>query len=233
MITVYTGLPGNGKSLALAETVVILLRRNQRMHRKLLLKNPNAPKRTVLSNIKFSTEVEEKNPGFIRYFSDPNLLIFEKDCDIIFDEMATYLDSSNYAMLPLEFKRFLQQHRKRGIDIYGTTQDFAMIDIAVRRVASSVIYCKKIAGSRDLSATRPPPWFLWGICRYRDVDRKSFSSGQDEYTFTDIIGDFRFITKELCAVYDTTQELESMGYPPLRHISRKCRDCNTVKIVHT
>jgi len=128
MIILYVGLPGSGKSLRLAKIAVDLLERNRRYYKK------SGVLRTLCSNIKFAPHIEEKYRGFIEYWTDPYQLTRKRDVDLIWDEIATYLDSTQWQNVPLELKRWLQQHRKYGIDIYGTTQDFPMIDISMRRL---------------------------------------------------------------------------------------------------
>jgi len=228
-IIVYTGLPGNGKSLSLMETVFDLIHRNKRLYKKTRVL------RQIFSNIKFSKEVEDIFPGMIRYYTDPFLLPdIAYGCDVIFDEIATYLDSQQFALCPSSFKRFLQQHRKKGaIDIYGTTQDFAMIDVSMRRLCSEVYVCTKIMGSGDISPTRAQVKNPWGIIRRRKVLRESFKDGMDNFKYEDIIGTITLITKKLCNGYDTQQTLDVAEYPPLRHIARHCNTCGATKIVHT
>ncbi len=66
------------------------------------------------------------------------------------------MDSTQWANMPLELKRWLQQHKKRGVGIIGNTQEFLMIDISMRRLVNNVYTLKKFLGSRDPSPTKPP-----------------------------------------------------------------------------
>jgi len=228
-IFLYTGLPGNGKSLNLMKMVYSLGYRNRRLYRK------TGVLRQIFSNIKFSKQVEEEFSGMFRYYTDPFLLPdIAYGCDIIFDEIATYLDSQQFALCPSSFKRFLQQHRKKGaIDIYGTTQDFAMIDVSLRRLCTEVEVCIKVFGSGDLSPTRTEVKNPWGLIISRKVERSSFKDGMDNFKYKEIIGSWTWITKKLCEGYDTQQTLNVAEYPPLRHVARHCNTCGTTKIVHT
>jgi len=226
MIVVYVGLPGSGKSLRMAKIAVDILQRNKKYHKK------SGIKRVVYSNIKFAPHIEELYGEYIQYWSDPQLLVKARDVDVVWDEIATYLDSTQWQNVPLELKRWLQQHRKYGIDIYGTTQDFPMIDISMRRLTNAVFLMRKMFGSADKSATRPPVESPWGVILMREVDPDCFTDDKTDYKF--IGTDFFFIRKKLCDVYDTTQELTQGEYPPLRHIVRTCIDpeCGFRKVVH-
>jgi len=226
MIIIYVGLPGSGKSLRAAKVTLDILERNK----KYLQKSGIA--RVLWSNIKLAPWVEERYGNLIKYWNDPQELVKARDVDVMFDEIATYMDSTQWANMPLEFKRWLQQHRKFGIDIYGTTQDFPMIDISMRRLTNAVFLMRKLMGSRDKSATRPPVLKPWGIILMREVDPDDFTKDKTEYRFIGF--DFFFIRKKLVSTYDTTQELEPGAYPPLRHIVRECNHpgCGLRKVVH-
>jgi len=226
MIKIYTGLPGSGKSLRTAKELLYLLDRNFKYWKK------SGIRREVWSNIKISPKLEKQYEHFIQYWEDPEVLVKLRDVDIIWDEIATYLDSTQYQNTPLELKRWLQQHRKFGIDIYGNTQDFLMVDIAMRRLTSSVLICRKMLGSRDKSATRPKINKLWGLVIIREVDPDSYTENKTEYKF--ISWELLGIRKVYCDAFDTTQEIKPGKYPSLRHITRACEHdgCGFVKVVH-
>jgi hypothetical protein len=226
MIEVYVGLPGSGKSLRTAEILLQLLKRNARYYKS------SSIKRKIYSNLRISPELEKKYDGLIEYWSDPAELVKLRDVDVIWDEVATYLDSTQWQNVPLELKRWLQQHRKFGVDIYCNTQDFPMIDISMRRLVSRVFLMKKLLGSRDKSATRPEVKTPWGVISMREVDSDSFTTDKTDYRF--ISTSFLFIRKHLCNAFDTTQEIKTGKYPPLRHIRRECadEDCMYHKVIH-
>jgi len=111
------GAPGQGKSLYTARTARRLLDRNLKWEAQ------GNIRRILWSNLKFSEDFEKEYEGYISYWSDSSQLVKLRDCDIIWDEIATELDARNWPNLSIEMKRFLSQYRKRGIDIYGNTQD--------------------------------------------------------------------------------------------------------------
>jgi len=222
MITIYSGKPGSGKSLKLADEIVGLLARNLKWNAK------SGKNRKVWSNIKLSKELTDAYPGQVHYWQDPEELILAKDCDIIWDEIATHLDSTQWANVPMDLKRFLQQHRKRGIEIYGTTQAFGMVDISMRRLVDELHICYKVLGSRNPSPTKPPVKYVWGLIWINQVDPSTFDSEKQ----TKVGADWLFITRPLVSVYDTLQEIPMGQMPALRHSVRKCNTCGHEKIVH-
>jgi len=232
------GAPGQGKSLYTARTARRILERNVQWFSK------GNPRRILWSNLKFSEDFEREFDGFISYWVDSSALVKLHDCDIIWDEIATELDSRNWVNLSVEMKRFLSQYRKRGIDIYGNTQDFSMVDQRARLMISSVRTLTKILGSRDISTTKPPPKTIWGLCMIRDV--VNFKETDPEKKKYEIFPSFMLITRELVSIYDTRQDIK-LGEPPrLRHEIRYCEhfgeidpvtgklhDCQFHKVFHS
>lgn len=128
-ITIFTGLPGSGKSIRTAKAILFLLNRNKKWYKK------SGTLRKVYTNIKLADHVEKKYDGFFEYWKDPEQLVEMRECDVIIDEIATYFDSTQWKELGLDIKRWLQLHRHYGIEIYGNTQTFSTIDISFRRLS--------------------------------------------------------------------------------------------------
>ncbi len=209
-IYIYNGIPGSGKSLKLADRALCILERNKRHYIKTFKKTKGtAPVLRVLySNMKFTQQIEDKYKELLAYWVDPAELVKLRDVDIIWDEVATYLDSTQWANVPLELKRWLQLHRHFGIDIFGSTQDFPMIDISMRRLVKGAYIVRKVVGSRDKSATRPEVKNPWGVVFLWEIDKETMNKDKEEYK-TNMIPELLFITKKLCNTFDTTQELKS------------------------
>lgn len=224
---VYEGPPGQGKSILMSKIAKNLILRNQ----KLTIKYPKLPKRILYSNIKFSKDFEKLAGEYLKYWSNTSEIVKMRDVDIIWDEIATELDSRNYLNLSDELKRFLSQYRKRGIDIYANTQDFSMVDARARLMITGVYTLKKAMGSRDISASKPYPpkiWgiiFVWSVTNYRETE-------PEKKIISWLNSQFFFITKELISMYDTTQDIPQGELPPLKHITRKCETCGHYKIIH-
>jgi len=182
---------------------------------------PKKPRRRqIMSNQRFSASFEEYAKGYLQYWTELEQLTMCRDCDIIWDEIATELDSRNWVNLSIEMKRFLSQYRKRGIDIYGNTQDFSMVDQRARLMISNVRTLSKILGSRDISTTKPPPKTIWGICMIRDV--VNFKETDPEKKKYEIFPSFILISRDLVSIYDTRQDIKLGAPPPLRHEIRFC-----------
>jgi len=238
MISIYTGKPGAGKSLKLADTLLEILNRNSKWFEKCKKewesKGGVPPeKRLVYSNLKIKGEIEEFYKEYIRYWEDPRELTKFKDADVFWDEIATHLDSTRWKECSLELKRWLQQHRKFGIEIYGTTQDFAMIDIAMRRLTSDVQILYKICGSRDPSPTTPPIKKIWGLIMIREAQPETYAVDKMENNAKILaMPSFMFLTRERVETFDTRQEIRAGKQPMLEHIARFCPICNHEKISH-
>lgn len=234
MIEVVMGIPGAGKSLYMAKKTMWLLERNLKWYqsqyiawqkKKFLTPEDRAeaePKpRYIYSNVAFSESLHKQYPNLLQYWSDPQEIVKLRDVDIIWDEIATHLDSTQWANVPLELKRWLQQHRKLGLEIYGNTQEFLMIDISMRRLVARVYHLVKLFGSRDPSPTRPPVKKIWGLIWLRRVDPLTFD---DEKKRKYLGSSFFWIKRKYVEVYDTRQQIQQGEYPPLKHIRRYCMD---------
>lgn len=225
MIAIFTGLPGAGKSYKMAQTMIDILYRNKKWHEK------SGVQRKIWSNLKLSPDVEEEFEGYIEYWWDPSQLVALRDCDVFWDEIATHLDATQWQNMSLEIKRWLQQHRKFGIEIYGTTQDFAMIDKSMRRLCSDLLYLTKLFGSRDKSATKPDPHFIWGLILVQKFDPITY----DEENKKSVgFPGFMLLNSSAVSIYDTRQEIKMGKYPPLNHIERECiyPNCNFHRVTH-
>jgi len=223
------GAPGQGKSMYTAKTALSLIIRNKIWEEK------TGIRRLVMSNMRFSPSFEKENEGYYGYWVDSAELVNLRNCDVIWDEIATEIDSRNFANLSVEMKRFLSQYRKRGIDIYANTQDFSMIDARARLMITSVRTLKKILGSPDISTTKPPPKHIWGLVLIRDVE--NFRETDPEKKVYSWVPDFFLITRELVGLYDTTQDIP-LGKPaPLKHEERVCErhgvDCSFSRVLHS
>ncbi len=219
------GAPGQGKSLYTARLAFRLLKRNQKWARQ------GKQRRVIFSNLRFSEKFEKKagygtNESFLEYWTDTDKICKLHDCDIIWDEIATELDSRNFANLTVELKRFLSQYRKRGVDIYANTQDFSMIDARARLMISRTRTLWKIIGSPDPSTTKPVIKRIWGVIMIRDV--QNYREVAPEKKKYELIPGFMLIERELVELYDTRQDIP-LGRPsPLKHIELVCEFADVV-----
>jgi len=173
-----------------------------------------------------------RKDGIIAYWQDPDELPKWSNADIVWDEIARHLDSTQWANMSLVLKAWFQEHRKLGNDIYANTQDFDMVDKSVRRLCHVLYYNTKIIGSRDISANRPPPKHPWGLVIRKSIDPKSWDPEKIS-SLGRISGAF-CIRKENVFGFDTRQRIRAGTYPPMHHIERSCEKpgCTFHKVVH-
>jgi len=228
MIVIFTGLPGSGKSYKLGKTVVDLLYTNKRIHEK-----TKTVKRMLYTNLQLSKAVEHEFQGYFEYWTELRQLTSLRDADVIIDEVGTYFDSRLWETLSLEMRRWLSQHRKFGVQIFGTAQDFAQVDKAFRRLTSDLLYLTKLVGSRDISATKPPPRFIWGVCLVRYLDPTVYDEQKSKFGSAGL-PKFMFITREGVSLFDTRAEVKLSGALPLKHLEKACElpNCTFHKVVH-
>jgi len=240
MIVVFTGLPGSGKSLKLADTLVNILYRNRRIYEKNVKRfnegkiDEIPPKRLLWTNLKFTKKVEEEFPDYIKYWTDLKQLTVLKDVDVAIDEIATYFDARLWETLSLEMRRWLSQHRKFGVDIYGTAQDFAQTDKSFRRLTSHLFLLRKLIGSGDISPTRPDPKYIWGFVVVRELDPTTYDEAKSKFGKQGIFPTFMMITRAATEIFDTRAEVRMSNALPRRHIEHVCElpNCEFHKIVH-
>jgi len=248
MIVVFTGLPGAGKSLKLADTLVNILYRNRRMYQKAYKQwtkqleidplTPGPQPRKLWTNLQFTKMVEEEfgvgDDGYIQYWTDLRQLTVLKDVDVAIDEIATYFDARLWETLSLEMRRWLSQHRKFGVEIYGTTQDFAQVDKAFRRLTSHLFLLRKLIGSGDISPTRPAPRFIWGIVIVSELDPTTYDEQKSKFVTQSVIPSFMTITRDATKIFDTRAEVKMSKALPLKHLEKECEnaDCSFHKTVH-
>ncbi len=227
MIEVYSGRPGSGKSCQLAKVLIDILHRNNRFYKR------TGIIRQVWTNFHLTPELEDKYSVALRHWDSVEQLEVLEDVDVFIDEIAGYFDSKAWAETSLSTKRWLQQHRKLGIEIYGNSQDFAQIDISFRRMVSDLFYFTKLISSRDPSPTRPPVKWVWGISvKYRmsPVDYKE-DQKENRTSFAGLL----WIDRDKVEVYNTREKITPGRYPPLRHTERYCTDpkCEFKRVVHS
>lgn len=240
MIVVFTGLPGSGKSLKLADTLVNILYRNRKIYDKNVKLHEAGkldevpPRRILWTNLKFAQKVLDEFPEYIREWTDLRQLTVLRDCDVAIDEIATYFDARLWETLSLEMRRWLSQHRKFGIDIYGTAQDFAQTDKSFRRLTSHLFLLRKIVGSADISPTRPDPKYIWGISVVRELDPTVYDEQKSKFGGQGMIPSLMWITRAATEIFDTRAEVKMSSALPLKHIEKACElpGCSFHKTVH-
>lgn len=227
MLSMATGLPGASKSYLTCQTTLDLLKRNMRWYKKTGIVRP------VVSNLvleeSFTKEVNSECE-FLQYWEDPEILPSLKNCDVVWEEMGAHVDSRSWEQLPLPLRRWVQQHRHRGVDIYGNCQDFADVDVAIRRLCGSLVYLTKIMGSRDPSPTTPPVEFVWGVVIKMYLDPRNYK--EETKLTSGVFGGVIFLRKSVVDLYSMFNDIKPGKYPPLQHRERLCPDCGFKKVLH-
>lgn len=229
-IRVVVGLPHSGKGVWLADRLLFVVRRNKRWYKK------TGVRRLVYTNIELDPQFLEKNKDWIRYdrFLVQHLPLVT-GADVFLDEMGIDFDATRWLELSLDIKAWLYAHEHVGCEVYGATQDFAQIDVSVRRLTSRLVYAQKLIGSRRPHPTKPPVKHPWGVLMYSTIPRKEYTKPANEYSDSArafIAGEYIFITKRLTRVYNTTQHFEASAPSPLKHIERYCEVCKKVEVRH-
>ena len=224
MIEVYTGEPGSGKSNKLAQTLIEVLNRNVNWYAK------SGIKRMVYTNFHLSAELEELYKGVLRHWSDIEELVILEDVDVFIDEIFSFFDAKHWQELSFSARRWLSQHRKIGVEIYGNCQDFAQIDVAFRRMTKNLFYLVKLFGSGEPSPTKPPIKRIWGVCIVYRMNPRTYKEDQKDNgtSFNDIM----FITRKNCEVFNMREKIMPGKFPPLQHTERACETCGVVKVIH-
>jgi hypothetical protein len=240
MIAVFTGLPGSGKSLKLADSLVNILYRNRKAYERNVKRfeageiESLPPKRLLWTNLKFQPKVEVEFLDYIRYWTDLKQLTPLRDVDVAIDEIATYFDARLWETLSPGMRRWLAQHRKFGIEIYGTAQDFAQTDKAFRRLTSHLFLLRKLIGSGDISPTRPAPKRIWGIVVVRELDPTTYDEQKSKFATQGMFPSLMYITRGATEIFDTRAEVRLSSALPLKHIDKACenQDCSFHKTIH-
>jgi len=226
MKVIFSGAEDSGKSLMIARVAENLVYRNEKW-----AKITGKP-RPIVSNMEFSERFHvfaAKHNVPVRHWRDIAELPSLTSCDLVMDEIGTYLDARTFKDLPLDVRLWLQQASKMGVDIYGTAQDFAQVDVSFRRLMTKdnggLWHISKIIGSPRPNETRPPVARIWGVCSMRQLDPVAYDEESKKFAGQGLPR-FFFITAHYCAFFDTTKRIPTSRPVPLKHIARPCADPN-------
>lgn len=224
MISMYTGLPGSGKTTQLACIAL------EKLHGFKKLKKVGIKPR-LFSNIKFSPEIEKEfgvvggvegkgGCEYINYFSDIYEMPTWTDSEIFIDESAVYFDSRLWDTLPREIRRFLFTHRHLGTNLHMIAQDFSTIDNSFRRLTAKLFMVRKILSSREPSPLKKPLRFPYNFCTINSVKKEHWQLEKEHYSYDHTA--LRLFTRKHFAIFDTRQSLPDQKLPPLRKEVRVC-----------
>jgi len=181
-----------------------------------------AQKKKVYSTI----ELKIKNPNYT-YISPEKImqtLQTLREGEIIMDEIQAYLNSRKWDTLALETQVFLQQHRKRGLNITGACQSIKRADVVFRELVQYFYDIRKIFVINFFG-------YPLGLFLIREFDADSLESNTRNYEQIGW-GKLRFLDSKTFALYDTTQEYQIKTTKDLDHIEKKCKSCGYTKTEH-
>lgn len=223
MFNLYTGIPGSGKTLlAVKYDLWPLLEQG----------------RQVYSN----TWINWKGNN-LHYFVDPVDLITLRDAVIFIDEIGSILDSRNWKETPPEVRYFLQQHRKRNIDIIATTQHPSFVEISARAIIGYWAKCYNLTPTEGLKGRRGIGSHLPFLLIQEnpiDIDTITQEIPQEINTnFISKVGNIKVFVKDsmfykryqrnkiepLSAIYDTKREIALTNKKHFYRPVYKCKEC--------
>lgn len=151
-IHILTGLPGSGKTYVLVRKALEFLDRDIPVYSNFLLNVP------------------EDKKYLVHYYNKMSDLINLERGVVLMDEAQIYFNSRKWETLDERLQYKFQQHRKDGLDIWGTVQDIRRLDVIVRELVSHYYECSKLIASDEFSVK---PWGIIRVTRYevRDHDK--------------------------------------------------------------
>lgn len=220
--TIFAGLEDSGKSLQLAIHAGKLAERNAKWMKKTGIPRP------IVSNLEFQEPffkyVTEELGIPIKYWKDLEELPSLTDCDLIIDEVGAYFDSRTFKDLPLDLRLWLAQASKLGVDIYGSAQDFAQVDITFRRLTTSLYEITKLIGSSRPTKTRPSSKRIWGLCQMRQLDPVGYDEQKKAFNNSSVLPSWFLIKRAHCEIFDTTKRIAKSKPTPYKHVVRPCAE---------
>jgi len=216
-IDVITGRAGAGKTIMLCQRLIEVLQRNQKYFKKTRIL------RKVHTNFPVSEKLNKQYKDFLVLNANETFvseMVNWTDCDIFIDELLYHFDATQWKELGMQPKRFLAIHRHLGVEIYATSQDFAQVDIAFRRLTDKVFYLVKIISSREPSATKPPVKNIWGLSIIYTINPVDYKEDQKENKTK--FHWFFILTKSKAEVYDTRQKYNPGKPLPKKHVMLEC-----------
>jgi len=176
-------------------------------------------KKTVYSTIEIKFQPNSRLQAFFKYIPPEeimNTLSTLREGEVVMDEIQAYLNSRKWDSLPIDTQVFLQQHRKRGLNIYGACQSVRRADVVFRELVQIFLDIRKIF-----------VFNFWGhplgLFIIREYDPDTMESQTKNY---EQIGwpKFRLLDSTTFHLYDTTQE-----YSPAFTTCKKCFEIIRVK----
>jgi hypothetical protein len=136
-VTAFVGMPGSGKTYALAQIA----------HRELRAERP------VWCNAGFDVAGAAVFSSFEEFCAIPN------GATVVWDELPLYVNARKWSEFPDGLLYRLTQIRKDGLRLYYSAIDEAMVDATVRRVTFWFWHCRAITARLLTRSLWPPESF--------------------------------------------------------------------------
>lgn len=186
-ISVIVGRPGQGKSILLVKHVRRWCRRGWPVYTNIDIKDAKFLKKYA------------KTFHYIESFEE---IINVRHGKIILDEVQVYLNSRNWANLDERFQLFLQQHRKKGLDIIGATQSIKRTDTVFRELVQFYFRVGKIFSFKIPYTSLAYGWFWQNEYDPDEIDTQGATRSENRLRW---LPDIIFADDVDFALYDTTQ----------------------------
>ncbi len=198
-IHIITGRPGSGKTYVLAKKAKQFLEKGYTVHSNFWLNSPSKK---------------------LFYYDNPKDLEKVSQGIILMDEAQVYFNSRKWSSLNEKLQYKLQQHRKDGLDIWGTVQHEARIDTIFRELVSVFYKCTKVIGSSESAKN------IWGLIRvaqYYPEDLKRDNKNE-------ISSEWVFLRRHICDFYDTLRKIDIPSSENVISIMyERCPTCGHMK----
>ena len=210
MINIILGLPGAGKTYVLTRKACEFLKKGYPVYSNFPL------------NLEHPLIAPYKERVF--YWKEADELVKIESGIILMDEAQVYFNSRKWSELDPRMQYKLQQHRKDGLDIWGTCQNEARIDTVMRELVTHYYLCNKFFGSRE-GAKR-----VWGLIRCAIFYPEEIKKTQRRH----IVSEWYTIRKKFCEVYDTNAKIsyDQEEVYPWKHKKYFCSVCKKEEVVH-
>lgn len=195
MINCFVGRPGVGKTYALVRMLRQQLKKGRTCYWQRflpinleILESLYWHERVFDFFYKFFNKEYVRKWGELKYYDSVNDFYRAENGVFFMDEIQMYFNARLWATMPIQVQWKLQQHRKDGLDIWGTTQNIKRVDPVVRELVNSLFPVKKIG-----------KLFIWNEYDVVDIDKEKRVSFQRGYFWLD---------KKICDSYNTYQKVK-------------------------
>jgi hypothetical protein len=165
---------------------------------------------------------------------------------LIIDDISTILPPDKWQYTPVWLRKTFLQGRHFGIRVLANLQDPFACDVNFRRCVDMAFRFRKLLGSSDPDETKPIIKRIWGIYQRRRIKAEllwKFGDMSDDeiilmkekqkqeaeirgtYLFRDIWrGSLHWISRKICEIYDTTQDVPEYRPTGYAHLELFCVD---------